>query len=393
MATELWAGNQGILCVYVSKARDLPNLNKLDKQNVMLRLRIAHMTRESDILLRAGQNPIFNYLEKYEITPAVKPTMQVEVYCDRKKKPPILIGRCEIDLLNGIRADPREGYCSWYELKRERNEFAGTIFIELTFNPSLLGPQKEKRREDREELDASMVRRPVPPLPGDSYNSASEEKLDPNRSYLHASVMRDVTPRVTINREQSPPQNFSRSMPSTRNYSDDFESSINTNKTSASQETDITTTSDTRFHFANLKKLKERINVFKNANNSLNNNHPSDTPVDIEALQKAIGVTTLDDYETDSDDDRERHNGDRRTSHVNRTGIQPPLPPLPSERPEHQLHPVNMPRLPAIPRSDERRASPARRGLSAPKLPPLPASAHAGSRSPSPERRPPPRSK
>lgn len=51
MSEEVWDGNQGTLSVYVSKAKDLPNLDKLDKQDVLLRLRIAHMTRESDTIL------------------------------------------------------------------------------------------------------------------------------------------------------------------------------------------------------------------------------------------------------------------------------------------------------------------------------------------------------
>lgn len=381
MSSEVWTGNQGTLCVYVSKAKDLPNLNKLDKQNVMLRLRIAHMTRESDILLRAGQNPVFKYLEKYEITPEVRPTMQVEVYCDRKKKAPILIGRCDVDLLNGIRADPKEGYCSWYELRRERNEFAGTIFIELSFTPSLPRFEDEARSEEVQRLDASMAIRPVPPLPGDlsgSFLPTLSQEASLGGRYMHASVMREVTPRMgsfQASNSFEAPTNFS--------------ASIGTSKSLESQETTGsggTTTSDTKFHFANLKKLRERMNVFKNPNNSSNNH--LETPVDIAALQKAIGVTSLSDDDDDSVELEDTYS--RRSSCRSKLESQPPLPPLPTEGSSGFSSRSQSPRIPPFPRSGDA-ISPARLHEKSPRLPAMPGSPRSRSRDSSPRRRPPPR--
>lgn len=396
MTPEVWSGNQGTLSVFVSKAKDLPNLNKLDKQNVMLRLRVAHMTRESDILLRAGQNPVFKYLEKYEITPEVKPTMQVEVYCERKKKAPLIIGRCEVDLLNGIRADPKEGYCSWYDLKREKNEFAGTIFIELTFTPSLPHFQRETRSEEIERLDASMVCRPVPPLPGNSSEllpPIGHNYEDVKSHYMHASAMRDATPSMN-NKGHSFAD--SSSTTGTNELHINLSSSIGTNNTAVSQETSetaITATSDTRFHFANLKRLKEKINVFKNPTNSMNNYH-SDTPVDIEALQKAIGVASLDDEE--NDDIIGRHGSyASRVSQNTKLNSQPPLPPLPTENTNGIDSRSSSVRMPPLPRSHSGQP---RKGITPPltyedqwpRLPPMPKSPYSRSSSASPKRRPPP---
>lgn len=386
MSTEVWTGNQGSLCVYVSKAKDLPNLNKLDKQNVMLRLRIAHMTRESDTLLRAGQNPVFKYLERFEITPEVRPTMQVEVYCDRKKKAPILIGRCDVDLLNGIRADPREGYCTWYDLKRERNEFAGTIFIELTFTPTLPHFEEEGRTEEIQRLDASMASRPVPPLPSDqlmNYDNNDGLNVPNGGHYMHASVMREVTPRKH-------PFPTSQSLELPRSLS----SSIGTSQSLDSQETvstGVTTTSDTRLHFANLRKLREKINVFKNPNTSTNQNN-SNTPVDIVALQKAIGVTSLDD---DSDDEPDelpdrRESYSSQTSRLSKLELQPPLPPLPVDTLQKHRSGSQSPRLPAL--RGREQISPSRLRDHSPRLPPLPLGhgSASSSRGASPRRRPPP---
>lgn len=94
-----------------------------------------------------------------------------------------------------------------------------------------------------------------------------------------------------------------------------FASSVNTNTTTSSQDmssTTVTSTSaETRFHFSNLKKLKERINIFKNPNISsekdsrqdeiMGSPHTNDNiinkGVDIEALKKAIGVTSVEENE------------------------------------------------------------------------------------------------
>ncbi|CAR29316.1 ZYRO0G05808p [Zygosaccharomyces rouxii] len=403
MATEVWSGNQGTLCVFVSKARDLPNLTKLDKQNVMLRLRIAHMTRESNTLFRAGQNPVFNYLEKYSITPDVKPIMQVEAYCDRKKKPPILIGRCEVDLLNGMRADPKEGYCCWYELKRDRNEFAGTIFIELSFNPGLPNLRKEERSKDTEAMDATVRSRPVPPLPGDSTSIISTEQDDDyyHRSYMepytHGSAMREITPAAGGAWDNRP--DFSRSsLPGSIGVGAPpvFNSSVGTSTTISSEETnatEATSTSDTKFHFANLKKLKERLNVFKNPNNSTNNQQ-SETPVDIEALQKAIGVTSLDDEEGYVS---RSHSSHALAANLNDADDRhPSLPPLPPSISHGSRSHSKSPRRPPLPRPFESNDNesvefdlPSHRN-GTPKLPPLPTAASPRNKSRSPRRRPPP---
>lgn len=404
MATEVWSGNQGTLCVFVSKARDLPNLIKLDKQNVMLRLRIAHMTRESNTLFRAGQNPVFNYLEKYLITPDVRPIMQVEAYCDRRKKPPILIGRCEVDLLNGIRADPKEGYCCWYELKRDRNEFAGTVFIELTFNPGLPSLRREERNKDTEAMDATIRSRPVPSLPGDSSHSIPIKDEDDYQHhshfepYTHGSAMREITP-AAAEASNYYHSELSRSTPSDSigvGAPPVFNSSVGTSTTISSEgtnATEATNTSDTKFHFANLKKLKERLNVFKNPTNSTNNQQ-SETPVDIEALQKAIGVTSL--------NDEERYVSRSHSSHISTTNLNnaddrhpslPPLPPSISQQSRSHSHSPKRPPLPHRAESNDNLSVefnlPSRESET-PSLPPLPSAASPQNKSNSPRRRPPP---
>lgn len=411
MSEEVWSGNQGILSVYVSKARDLPNLNKLDKQNVMLRLRIAHMTKASNTLHRAGQNPVFRYLEKFDITPEIKPLMYVEVYCDRRKKSPLPIGRCEIDLLNAIRADPKEGYCTWYELKRSGDEFAGTIFIELTFTPKVPRLNRDDLNKEMDRLDSSMAMRPIPPLP-------TELEYD----YVHGSTMRQITPQLSGTSTKNRPEGqyyknaniFSMSSKSdTALLANDndpivlpptFASSMGTTSTLETNDTAISNTSDTKFHFANLRKLKEKINIFKNPDSSTNNCQSESNKVDIEALQKAIGVTSLsyDDGDDDDDDEVSAQEAFYTSSHrVSHNLNQPPLPPIPvrddmsncSSSHNRSLVPRGRnSRQNSVPSSPRPHSS----VLNSPKLPPLPTgsnsnfSSRKNSVSPT-RRRPPPR--
>ncbi|SMN18381.1 similar to Saccharomyces cerevisiae YNL152W INN1 Essential protein that associates with the contractile actomyosin ring [Maudiozyma saulgeensis] len=454
--SDSWDGNHGTLSVYVSKAKDLPNLIKLDKQNVMLRLRIAHMTRESDTLFRAGQNPVFNYLERFEMTPAVQPLMYVEVYCDRKKKAPLQIGRCEIDLLNGIRADPKEGYCKWYELKREQNEFAGIIFIELTFKPTIDVSRREQVDERTMRLDASMASRPMPPLPtefdttlspnhpisqsnsslhsGDNlnYSSKPQSTISGAQPYMHQSEMRQMTPlveRLNLNGNPEERDDIMSFSPDRSNGSSDcrnnFMSSMGSSNTATSTDTKATavsTTSETKFHFANLRKLKEKINIFKNP--SVPNTDAEDNSVDIEALQKAIGVSSTDEkinpsgelqtminnnrkeskvqgqhrYPTEdhtadlfdikrNDNMTYSHSRREETRHNRKTSNQPIIPPLPSNTglknsrsssPHKHIHNY----------MQENRYDPS--SSKSPMLPPLPTSPRSRGSSMSPTRRRPP---
>ncbi|KTA98358.1 Ingression protein 1 [Nakaseomyces glabratus] len=423
MSEEVWDGNQGTLSVYVSKAKDLPNLDKLDKQDVLLRLRIAHMTRESDTIIRAGQTPIFKYYEKFEITPELRPLMYVEIYSDRRKKAPILIGRCEVDLLNGIRADPKEGYCTWYELKKPNNDFAGTVFIELTFKPTYPTFRRDGESYNSRNQDKSMAARPIPPLPDDMSQFENEpESFRPNHynshfssssssrtqsrfggsesDYLHASAVRQVTPAIVDDNHHRVAQRFATS----DNYGNDngpanFMSSVGTSSTVTTQDsstTTITNNSDTKFHFANLRKLKEKINIFKNPNNS-EEPETKNSNVDIEALQKAIGINNdaQSDDVSSTESFHERYQASRDISKSSSRGHndalfkysggqnnEPPLPPLPkspSRSPTRDRSPHRNPHSHHYHQHQE---------MASPKLPPLPTS-RSNSTSPT-RRRPPP---
>lgn len=369
---SVYGGANGELIAFISRAKDLPNLRKLDKQNPYVILRIAHMTEKSDVVFRGGQTPTFAFQTKFDITPDVKPLLIVEVL-DETKKAPKLVGKCEIDITPALYADPEEGYDDWHDLKLGR-EYAGKIYIELTFCPKL--PPSQLRKEDHTAdsfFESSIASRPAPPLPSD----IPDINLTKSSGYTHASHMRQVIPSIqhyaTPQRSPSSPLNQQVPSPSTLGKSFDFSSSVGTNATYESQVSQ-TTVGTTESPFARLKQLKEKWKNLKNQGTSEQHTEQRNG-VDLEALQRAVGV----------DPDEHTHTITR----------------LPSRATIISAKLQNQPPLPPLPHADSRRSShssPIRRGYEAssphrsPKLPPLPMESPFSSRrtSMSPTRRRPP---
>jgi len=208
--------------------------------------------------------------------------------------------------------------------------------------------RKERVDEKAMRLDASMVSRPMPPLPTEfdtslspnhpmshshnSLQSAGNLNYSPNslpnvsntQPYMHGSEMRQMTPlieRLNINENLEEGDDIMPFSPDRSNdsseYRNNFMSSMGSSNTTTSTETKATvvsTTSETKFHFANLRKLKEKINIFKNP--SFPNTDVEDNSVDIEALQKAIGVSSPDEKSKPSGELQNIINHNRKESKV-----------------------------------------------------------------------------
>ena len=100
-------GVNGKLDVYVSKAKDLPNLRRLDKQDPFVKLRIGHLTEVSPVIYRGGQTPKFDFHCAFQLTPDIKPLLCVELYDDHDHKHGSkLIGKCDVDLTPALLSDP-----------------------------------------------------------------------------------------------------------------------------------------------------------------------------------------------------------------------------------------------------------------------------------------------
>ncbi|SCU96008.1 LANO_0E12156g1_1 [Lachancea nothofagi CBS 11611] len=361
-----FGGANGLLEVYISRARDLPNLRKLDKQSPFVRLRVAHMIETSDVAFRGGQTPKFDFYSKFDLTPDVKPLLLVELFDDRS--PPKLIGQCSIDLTPALYKDPEDGHDDWFQL-RLGSEEAGQVYVELTFHPLIPTSRLQRSRaDDTTGLEFALESRPAPPLPSKvpsfQLDNESYRKFSRSHDYSHASKLRESSTTSGLEEnllgQSSSLRNsiFNSSVASNDTFSshlttDSHQShaTVNTAGTSGSAGT-------TEPLFAKLKQLKEKWRSIKNPASDQTEN---ENKVDLKALQKVVGV-----------EPEEYHNDNfaatRSPSRIyaeSKLVSQPPLPRLPAD---HSRRTSNE----SSPRADSRFSSSANEH--SPRLPPLPSS-------------------
>ncbi|CDO92022.1 unnamed protein product [Kluyveromyces dobzhanskii CBS 2104] len=291
MSSNVITGANGRLDVYISKAKDLPNLRKLDKQDPFVKLRIAHLTETSPVIYRGGQTPKFDYHCIFQLTPDIKPLLCVELYDDHDHKHGSkLIGKCETDLLPALLSDPEEGHDRWYELKRGSLE-AGKVYIELTFTPNNIS---ESRHFDILNEDPSINSRTMPPLPSDlpelhaQYRAASstndQQRLassaSPNQ-YTHGSRMKYQLPELPVNFDTSR-SSYASGEPM------DLDSSVRSNATANTYHSQQS--QSTEGLMDKLKLIKEKLNYFKNGSSVPPTESATNNAMDLEVLQKVVGA-------------------------------------------------------------------------------------------------------
>ncbi|AMD19374.1 HBR473Wp [Eremothecium sinecaudum] len=301
-------GFNGALDVFVRKARDLPNLRKLDKQDPFVKLRISHLTKVSDAVHRGGQAPVFDFHVVFDMTPDMRNVLFVELYDDRKNGPR-LIGKCEVDLKPALLSDPDDGYYDWYNLSVDDAE-AGKIYIEMTFTPHKSGPLSQRsslvdfetnriggisaRQSPQLSPYEASYSSSFPSPPSEFATSFSNERLSQSAhsmTYKHAVMQRKKPPPPVMYR--LPPESqlasqrpMSMAGESSTNFPEFTESvgtfnSFGSNASQDSRDSGIT---------AKLKQLKEKWHTFKHGNTEKTGNTRAN--VDLEALQKIVGITS-----------------------------------------------------------------------------------------------------
>lgn len=328
MSNNVITGANGRLDVYVSKAKDLPNLRKLDKQDPFVKLRVAHLTEISPVIYRGGQTPKFDYHCVFQLTPDIKPLLCVELYDDHDHKHGSkLIGKCDVDLLPALLSDPEEGHDRWYHLKRGPLE-AGKVYIELTFVPNNIS---EDRRDNVPKISSSVQSRSVPPLPSDPpelhaqyelQTSASEQRFVASASpgqYVHGSHIKSPLPDPPINLDTSRSSHAS-------SERIDFDSSMGSNATANTYHSQQSQSTDGLMD--KLKLIKEKLNYFKNGSSVPSTESITNTAMDLEVLQKVVGGGL-----ESSSSSRIPTNIDEPSpmNHLpTKSFVEPPLPPLPT---------------------------------------------------------------
>ncbi|AET40754.1 Inn1p Ecym_6379 [Eremothecium cymbalariae DBVPG len=359
LGDSILGGVNGTLDVFVRKAKDLPNLRKIDKQDPFVKLRIAHITIVSDTVYRGGQIPVFDFHAVFELTPGMKHELHVELYDDHKHGSKI-IGRCVVDLKPALYSDPEDGYDRWYELNLGDDE-TGKIYIELTFKPHTPNSQPESCIQSVSSAVSHSVSKRGPPLPSEipyvPYGKGQLTPGPPKKSpeYVHGGHVGQPLPirrRAPDTLQYIPatpgsqPENELNEIPNFSSSIDSIED-IELRSSHNSQETGIT---------AKLKQLKERWNNFKQGSGE----HHQDTraDVDLEALQRVVGVSP----------ERVKSTLSHHSAHLSKLELQPPLPPLPvdADRKSRSLSPSQY-----SPQQISRSRSPAfvRKSMD---LPPLP---------------------
>lgn len=127
----------GILEIYIVRARNLPNRRSLVKQSPYVTLRVGIESRRTNSHFQGGQTPSWKELVKFELRRDRRPIMKVDVL-DETKGDPTPIGSCEIDCALVFRYPQTDGtyfHSSEYELQFN-DQVHGSIRIELTFIPT-----------------------------------------------------------------------------------------------------------------------------------------------------------------------------------------------------------------------------------------------------------------
>lgn len=146
------SGVTGTLTIFVHRAKELINVKKLDKQSPFVVLRVGHMTCRSKVCFRGGQKPEWSFVAKFQISPEIKPILEIDCFHETKNAPKF-IGKSKVDFTTAIFANEDDGDDRWIELQNGV-EYAGKIYLEMSFN---LGSQNQNTVMGTDELGNSFT--------------------------------------------------------------------------------------------------------------------------------------------------------------------------------------------------------------------------------------------
>ncbi|ODV64520.1 Inn1p ASCRUDRAFT_68489 [Ascoidea rubescens DSM 1968] len=171
----------GTLIIVVSRARNLPNRRKLDKQNPYCIVRIANLVDRTSAIVRGGQTPDWNHESRFQLTTDINPILKLSIL-DETKKSPELVCDAEIDCSPSFNTDVDEGYDKWHPLQY-CGRSAGEVYIEMTFYPTspTMAPKPKKVTLKR----GSSVR-PLPSRPGEDCTDILEDLSSISDSFASA---------------------------------------------------------------------------------------------------------------------------------------------------------------------------------------------------------------
>lgn len=122
-----------LLAVVVSKARDLPNRRKFDKQTPYCVVRIQDQVQTTHAIPRAGQNPEWDSELWFSLSGISDYKMSFNIYHETKKEVG-LVCKATIDFSQALTKPSKVGFDKWYDLEYDGKP-AGQIFLEMSYYP------------------------------------------------------------------------------------------------------------------------------------------------------------------------------------------------------------------------------------------------------------------
>ncbi|OWB84272.1 hypothetical protein B5S33_g2914 [[Candida] boidinii] len=122
-----------LLAVVVSKARDLPNRRKFDKQTPYCVVRIQDQVQTTQAIPRAGQNPEWDSELWFSLSGVTDYKMSFNIYHETKKEVG-LVCKATIDFSQALTKPSKVGFDKWYDLEYDGKP-AGQIFLEMSYYP------------------------------------------------------------------------------------------------------------------------------------------------------------------------------------------------------------------------------------------------------------------
>ncbi len=196
---------KGYLNVIISRARHLPNLRRIEKQNPFCVIRLGTDTDRTTTIQRGGQTPEWGHRTQFIISKQQRiTTLTISVFDENNNESQLIGETSNVNIIKAVESSIEEGYDKWYPLTYGRKD-AGEIYIEMTFYPfeGTTSPRRPSKMMGKEPVSASPVikgRRPLPPLPNQPLQpvetpsqNITEGNVSPNKNFQCNTTNNDGT--------------------------------------------------------------------------------------------------------------------------------------------------------------------------------------------------------
>ncbi|CDK25320.1 unnamed protein product [Kuraishia capsulata CBS 1993] len=168
------------LVIVVTKAQNLPNRKKLDKQSPYCVARIQDQIQKTKVVHRGGQNPEWDDELWFSLDDLSGSVVIFTIY-HQTKKDEELVCKADIDFSIVMKRSSKEGYDAWFPLEYEGRP-AGRIYLQMTYYPSATSVPTVVENAPRLLDSRPKLTRPLPPPPVSAAKNFNSQGSSPNLS-------------------------------------------------------------------------------------------------------------------------------------------------------------------------------------------------------------------